>query len=458
MTDSHQGLPFPRRAIAVIAMCVGSLLLMIDSSIAAVALPTIAKALGVQDSMAVMVVTAYQLILAMTVLPFAALGERIGLRRLYQAGLLIHCVTGSLVFFADNLIALVSLRSLQALGTAAAISVAPALVRATYPAEQLGRGLSINTIVNAGATALAPVICGLILSFASWHWVFAIVVPFSIASLMFSRALPEPEPQQHRFDWLGAILCASTFGLIISGLEGVIHSNYLTLSICIIAIGVVSGFIFVRHELKEARPVLPIDLLRMPVIARAVIASFIAVIGSIVLMLYVPFRLQQQYGFSPGEIGGVMAAYAVMVFIVAPTAGALSDHISASLLTSVAMLIASFGLLSIALLPDQPTHVDIVLRMALCGFGFGMFSTPNSRLIIASAPITRTASAGSIFSTARMLSLTMGAILVAALLDQGLGKSPIPAIVAMSLSIVAGLICISSFYAEKAKARTDIGR
>ncbi len=449
MTDCNQGLPFPRRIVAIFASFIGAFALQIDVSIAGVTLPTIARALNIEGASAVLIVTTYQLILAMTALPFAALGERIGYRRLYQAGLLLQIVGATLSFFANNLPALMAVRSLQAVATAAAMSVAVGQLRAIYPLARLGGGLAFNTVANAGGTALAPVIGGLILSMTNWHWAFAAMVPFSIIALLFSRSLPDPVPHRKPFDLLGAGLCAFTFGLLISGLESIIHGGHLWLSLGVIALGFAIGWIFVRHEMGEAEPVLPIGLLKLPVVAFSVMSCFTAVLGSIILMLYLPFRLQHGYGFSPGEIGGLMSAYAVATFMVAPTAGFLSDRIPVALLSSIGMAIASLGLLSVALFPAHPSHVDIAWRIWLCGAGFGMFFSPNARLIVASAPAARSAAAGGLFTTSRMLGQATGATLVAALLALKLGDGPLPAIVAMCLAVVAGVISIASLRSAK---------
>jgi DHA2 family multidrug resistance protein-like MFS transporter len=390
------------------------------------------------------VITAYQLILAMTLMPLAALGDRIGHRRLYRAGLLLHLCAASLYVFVHSLPALVVVRVLQAMGSAAAMSVAVALLRSIYPLSRLGAGLALNTLVSAIGTSLAPVIGGMILSVTDWHWAYVAVVPLSIPALLLSRTLPDSEPRPHPFDLLGALLCALTFGLIIGGLESAIHGNHLSISLGVVAIGAVIGWFFVRHERRASQPVLPVDLLTQPVIAISVISCFTAVLGSITVIIYMPFRLQQGYGFTPGEIGGVMAFYAVASVMCAPLAGYLSDRISVALLSTIGMVIASTALLLVAFLPTHPSHVDVAWRIWLCGAGFGIFFAPNARLIVVSAPSTRIGAAGSIFTTTRMLGQATGATLVAALLALGLGQGPWPAIVATGLAVIAGGISVYS--------------
>lgn len=443
MSDQHQGLPFPRRVIAVFAVCSGGLMLMIDASIANIVLPTLARELGVERSEAVLVVTAYQLVLAMALMPLAALGERIGHRRLYCAGLVLHSLGAMLCFSADSLQSLIAVRCLQALGTAAAMSVAFGLVRAIYPSAQLGKGMAINTIANASGTALAPVVGGVILASADWHWVFAAAVPFSLLALLLSRAMPDPEPHSRPFDGRGAALCAATFGLVIIGLELTTHGPNLLAALVVLAVGVLVAWIFVRHELTIDEPVLPIDLLVMPALGLALLSNFSTVIGSMSLLVFLPFMLQHSYGFSPVEVGGLMASYAVASVMIAPASGYLSDRIPVVVLCSTGMLLSAIGLLMIFYLPESPNRIDIIWRLWLCGAGFGMFFSPNARLIIGSAPVHRSASAGSMVTTSRMLGQATGATLIAGLLALGLGDGKVPILFALGLVVISGGICVA---------------
>ncbi|KAK0349877.1 hypothetical protein LTR94_031298, partial [Friedmanniomyces endolithicus] len=131
----------------------------------------------------------------MLMLPFAGLGERIGLKRMYQLGQLIFTAATLLCFFANSLPFLLVVRAVQAIGAAGALAVASALIRQTYPAAQLGRGLGINSVIVSSSAAAAPTIGGLVLSVAPWPWVFASAIPFAIASLLLGRALPDTPPR-----------------------------------------------------------------------------------------------------------------------------------------------------------------------------------------------------------------------------------------------------------------------
>ncbi|MGC3982631.1 MAG: MFS transporter [Steroidobacteraceae bacterium] len=438
------GLPTPRRYLAILAVSMGTALAVINGAIVNVALPTIARDLGVAPSAAVLVVTVYQLVLVMTLLPFSALGSRIGLRRLYQYGQLTFTVATVLCFFARSLPFLLVVRAIQALGAAAALSVSSAMIRSIYPSRQLGRGLGINSVVVSSSGALAPTLGGLVLAVAPWPWLFAAAAPLGVLSLILGRrALPEPETHDEPYDVLGAVLCALTFGLIISGLESAVHGDSPVVSLAIVVAGAFIAFIFVRRELREKLPILPVDLLSRPVLALSSTGALMAFIGSMTLILSLPFRLQQHYGFSPTEVGAVITPWPLAMLVVAPLAGALSDKFPAGILGGIGMSVATTALLLLAFLPADATHIDIVWRMAMCGVGFGLFLSPNARLIVGSTPKDRAASAGGLISTTRLTGQTLGATVMAMLLAMNVGDGRVPALVAATLAFIAGCCSVA---------------
>lgn len=451
MTD---GLPLPRRYAAIAAMSFGSALVIIDGGVANVALPTIARDLHVGQSAVVSVVTVYQVMLVMLLLPLAGLGERIGLKRIYQGGQAIFTVATILCFFAKSLPFLLVVRAVQALGAAGVLSVASALIRQIYPARQLGRGLGVNSVVISSSAAAAPTIGGLVLSVAPWPWVFASAIPFALLSLAFGAAIPDPKPRAASFDVVGAVMCAAMFGLVIGGLETMVHGDSPVVSAAIVLAGVVTGYYFVRRERSEVAPILPIDLLARPVLALSAIGAFTAFTASMTLLLSTPFRLHA-LGFGAAAIGAAIAPWPLTNTIVAPLAGYLSDRIPAGLLGGIGMIVSICALLLLAFLPADPSYFDVAWRMALCGSGFGTFLPPNARLIIGSAPRERAAAAGGLVSTVRLAGQTTGATVVALLLALGVGDGFVPPLVAVGLATIAGLCSIARLRPSIRNPRAD---
>jgi DHA2 family multidrug resistance protein-like MFS transporter len=198
--------------------------------------------------------------------------------------------------------------------------------------------------------------------------------------------------------------------------------------------------VFVRRELHSAEPILPVDLLARPVLAYSLAGALATFIGSSTLMLSLPFRLQQHYGFTPGQVGAVMTPLPLTMMVIAPIAGHLSDRFPAGVLGGIGMALTAAAMLLMALLPEHATLLDVGWRMALAGAGFGLFLAPNARLIVSSTPWRRAASAGGLISTNRLTGQTLGATLAAALLALGLGSGRAPAFIACGLMLVA-LVC-----------------
>ncbi|UAK25399.1 MFS transporter [Sphingomonas nostoxanthinifaciens] len=430
--------------LAIAAISLGTMLTVIDGAIAAVALPTIARDLRVDNSSAVMVVTVYQLVLVMTLLPLSALGDRIGLKRMYQGGQLVFTIATVLCFFAHSLGFLLIVRALQATGAAAALSVMAAMIRRIYPANRLGRGLGLNNVVASVSGALAPTAGGLILSVAPWPWVFAAAAPPALLSLLLGRwALPDVPPRPGSYDLAGAMLNMASFGFFIAGLEALVHGDSPVVSAAVVVIGLGFGATLVFHERRASAPILPVDLLARPVMALSVAGAFTAFVASQLLTLSLPFRLQHGFGFSPGEVGAMIAPWPLTTMVVAPLAGTLSDRYPAGLLGGIGMAIATVALVLLAFLPAHPAYIDVAWRMALCGAGFGLYLSPNARLIVGSAPAARAASAGGLVSTTRLIGQTMGATGVATLLAFGFGTTRVPPLAAAALTIAALLFSVS---------------
>ncbi|MEZ5655171.1 MAG: MFS transporter [Sphingobium sp.] len=445
----EDGLPIRRRLVAILALGFGTSLAVIDGTIVNVALPTIARDLKTDNASAVLVVTVYQLVLVMSLLPMAALGQYIGLRKVYQSGQVLFVVATMLCFFANSLPYLLIVRAFQALGAATVLSMSTALLRSVYPSAQLGRGLAVNSVIVSVSSALAPTLGGGILALADWPWVFAAPVPFGLLSLALGRALPKVPGHGESFDILAAVMCALTMGLVITGLEGSIHGDSPVVSIFLVLVGVVIGVIFVRRELREPQPIMPLDLLAKPVLALSALGSFIAFMVQMTVLVWLPFRLQHGYEFSPAQVGAMLAAAPMTTMIAGPVAGILSDKYHAGILGGIGMTVAIAGLLALSSLPPEPHYFDIAWRMALFGAGMGLFMPPNARMIIRHAPDHRTAAAGGLISTVRLTGQTIGATLAAALLAIGLGDGGTPAIIAACLALMAGFASVARLKTAK---------
>jgi DHA2 family multidrug resistance protein-like MFS transporter len=442
--DEQPGLPTPRRWWAIAAISFGTALLVLDGSIANVALPTIARDLGVTNSVITNVVTIYQLVLVMLLLPFSSLGDRVGHRRLYQYGQGLFMAASALCLLADSLWLLLVLRALQAAGAAMALSVSSAMLRLIYPSTKLGTGLGINSVIVASSAALAPTMGGYIVGHAHWHWVFVAAAPLAVVSLLLGQSLPDNQPQDRKTDWASAVWSALTMLLLIGGLQLGTHDT-IVLGAAIGALGVVSLVLLVRRERAITAPVLPVDLLAMPSIGLSALGGMASFIAAGTLMLSLPFRLQEGMGYDPQMTGLLLLPFPLTMLVISPLAGWLSDRVAPTKLGVAGMAISITGLVLLATMPPEPDGPGVALRLGLTALGFGLFFAPNTRLIISRAPPERSAAAGGLLSTSRLFGQTLAAVVVGMLLAGGLGLGPSPMVLACALCVVAALCSLQRY-------------
>jgi DHA2 family multidrug resistance protein-like MFS transporter len=196
------GLETPRRYWALTGLWTGMAMSVIDSSIANIALPSIARDLAVSPSTTTWVVTAYQIAIIMTLLPVAALGERLGYGRVYLGGLILFILMSIACAVAPNLEVLAASRFIQGLGAAAMMGVNGAQMRHTWPKALLGRGIGYNAVVVSCTAAAGPALAGFILSLGSWHWLFLINIPVGLAAMFLVVRFGPRTPSVTRvFDW-----------------------------------------------------------------------------------------------------------------------------------------------------------------------------------------------------------------------------------------------------------------
>ncbi len=418
-----------------------------------VALPGIARALEISPASATWLLNAYQLTVVTTLLPLASLGESIGFRRVFLWGFgLFAAASLGATLAASSFEALLGFRILQGLGSSAVMSLTAGMIRHTYPARQLGRAIGINALVVAISGASAPSVAAAILYVAPWPWLFAVnVVPSVVGILIGFLALPRVAPSGRVFDGLSAVLNIITFGLFFLGLDLLLH---MPIPAALLITGAVAaGYVLVQRQLSQPAPLLPLDLLKLRVIATSVAASVSAFSAWYAAYISMPFLLQAQ-GYSQVMTGLVMTPWPLGMALSAPNAGRIADRVHTAKLCFGGMAALAVGLAVIAFVPlggpgdGGPWGWHVLLlgaMMFLCGAGFGCFSTPNNRTMLGSAPKARSGSAGGMQATARLLGTTLGTTVVAVCFQvAGTADGPVVGLVAgICFALLAGALSLS---------------
>jgi len=415
-------LPRERRRFALAVIVIGTIMAVLDSSIANVALPTLARELRVDAASSIWVVNAYQVAVTMLLLPFASLGDVLGYRKVYTAGIAVFTLGSLGCALSSTLAALVLWRILQGIGAAALMSIAPALLRSIFPAAMLGTAVGISALTVAASSAAGPTLGGTILAVAPWPWIFAINVPLGLFATFFAmRALPRAPGSGGRFDVASALLSGPALALTVVALDGLGRHLAPALVATMLVASVVLGVAFVRRQRALAQPMLPLDLFAVPRFSLAAATSLCSFTAQGLAFVALPFLFQGAYGYSAFVAGLLFTPWPLAIAAVAPFAGRLSDRIAPGRLATIGLCTLALGLALLASLSARPAVADIVWRAVICGLGFGFFQAPNNRELLGSAPRTSSGMAGGILATMRLSGQSLGAAGVAIVLSTATG-------------------------------------
>ena len=412
--EAPDGLANPQRLLAFLTLAMAIAMAVLDGTIVTVALPTMAREFAVAPESAIWIVNAFQLAVTVSLLPLAALGDRLGYRRVYWWGLALFTFASLSCAFAPTFAVLTSARLVQGLGAAGIMSVNSALIRFIYPRARLGQGVGNMAVVVAASAAASPSVAAAILSVASWHWLFLINVPIgALALLLAARTLPATPRAAGRVDLQSVVLNALTFGLLIAGVNQIGQGGSPSLALIEIAAGAAIGVALVRRQLKLPAPLLPVDLLRRPVFALSLATSISSFGAQSLAIVSLPFYFEDRLGHSATTTGLLLTPWPVATALIAPIAGRLADRFIPGILGSIGLLVMGGGLALVALGIADSHPASLAWRLAICGLGFGFFQSPNNRVIIGSAPRERSGGAAGLQSSGRLIGQSLGTALVA---------------------------------------------
>lgn len=404
-----------RKYIAVIALQIVLVMTVLDVTVVNVALPILAEKFSISNSSAVWIVTVYQLVITMLLLPVSSIGDLHSYKRTFLTGVVIFTLSSALCAASQSFAMVVASRALQGVGAACVMGVNIALVRLIYPREILGRGMALNAMCIAIATAAGPTIAGAILSVASWHWLFLINLPLGIAAFFIGwRLLPQNPPADHkpRFDRVSAIENMVVFGLIFYALGNFSRKGDLLLSAILLIAGLTVGYFYVRRQYRHEQPLLPVDLFQNSMYTMSIATSVCSFIAQNVAMIALPFLYLNACHFSAITTGLLMTPWPIATMIVSPIAARYVERHNPGATAAVGMGVFITGVLLLLFTGSEPGELNIAWRMAICGVGFGMFQTPNNIVMVMATPVHRTGGAGGMQSTARLVGQTLGATLV----------------------------------------------
>lgn len=442
VTDFHiDGLPAPRRYLAIAVLLLTLVLVVLDGAIANIALPSIAISLHASPSDTVWVVSSYQLAVLVALLPCGAIGEMVGARRVFLAGVALFTFASAACACAGTLPILVAARFVQGLGAGAVMALGVTNLRLSVPQRLLGTIIGINAMTIAISSAAGPGLAGAILAVAPWPWLFAVNIPLGIVVLASGTVLASTEGVARRLDGRAMIANALMFVLFFLGADRVVQAP-VTGGLLIVA-SVVCLFTLLRIERRVATPLVPTDLFGSPAFRFSVIASVCCFTGQMLGLLALPFYLQHRLGMATTQAGLYMMPWPAAVALIAPVSGWLANRVKTAWLCTAGGVLLAVGLASVGLLPAGPYGASFIIGTVIAGLGFGLFQTPNNRVLLLSAPKARSGAAGAMQGTARLTGQTFGAIVMAIVFDV-VPLSSAPEVALVLAAAFAGLAAVVS--------------
>jgi EmrB/QacA subfamily drug resistance transporter len=419
--------PDRRQRLLILVICSTSLLIVgLDATIVNVALPAIQRSFHCTLPGLQWTVDAYTLVLASLLMAAGSTADRLGRRRVFQAGLALFSLGSLLCALAPGLEPLVVFRVLQAIGGAMLSPVAMSIVRNVFvdPRER-AHAIGVFAAMFGISMALGPVLGGFLVSAISWRAVFLVNLPVGLAAIVLAaRFVPESRaPRPRRMDPVGQVLvivalAALTYAVIEGGRVGFGAVNIVTLFVLALACSAA----LVRHELRRREPLLELRFFTSAPFAgaSAIAVCLSAALGGFLFMntLY----LQDVRGLSPLHAGLYMLPTAAMMIVFAPVSGRLVGRFGArpSMVAGGSAVLAG-GLMLTGLAPDTPDPF-LLGAYAVFGLGFALVSPPIAHTAVSGMPPAQAGVAAAVATTSRQVGLTLGVAVLGAVASGGIGR------------------------------------
>ena len=413
------------RWIILFILVIAPFMVCIDSSIVNVALPALAKKFSVDMKTITWIVTIYLMVISAIVLIFGRIGDIVSKAVLFKIGLIISSLGSLLCGLSRSFIFLILSRVLQAMGAAAILATNQGLVTQMFPQNERGRALGINGTFVALGTLVGPPLGGFILSVFSWQYIFLVNVPIGIlASILSFKFVPGSKKEKHeKLDIKGSIIFPTAIILLIVSLN-MIKSDAINiiLIICGIFLSFLLIIIFILIEKKTSDPLLDMSIFKDSLYSLSIFCSFLTFIALSCNNIIQPFYFQDILKLSPGVTGMFLMIYPLILSIVAPISGYLSDKIGSEFLTFLGLCLTVAGLFMMSTLKENSSFYLIGVFLGILAVGNGLFQSPNNSLVMSLVPGNKLGIAGSINALLRNIALTLGIVLSTTILYKSMSR------------------------------------
>jgi EmrB/QacA subfamily drug resistance transporter len=404
--------------LTLVAVCLGTFMLLLDVTIVNVALPDIQEALHSSFSNLQWVVDAYALTLAALLLTTGSLADMFGRRKLYVIGLALFSVASFLCGIAQDTLVLQLSRGLQGVGGAIMFSVSLALLASAFRGKDRGVAFGIWGAITGLAVAIGPLFGGILTSGLSWRWIFFVNLPIGVVAIVLSltKVAESKLAQSRRPDWFGFVL----FSLGLAGLVyGLIESNERSfhdvrvISALVAAAVLIVAFVIVEATIKQ--PMFDLSLFRKPTFTGGAVAAFGMSASIFALLLYLVLYIQDVLQFSALQTGLRLLVLSGGILLTSTIAGRLTSHVPIRWLIGPGLLLVGTGLLLMRGLDASTEWTHLIPGFIISGAGVGLVNPPLASTAIGVVTPERAGMASGINSTFRQVGIATGIALLGTL-------------------------------------------
>ena len=394
--------------LAIVSM---TFMCCLDGSIVNVALPVMAKKLSVTMASIEWVVTSYLVIISATILIFGRLGDIKGKIKVFKFGIIVFTLGSLMCGISSSIIFLIIARVIQAIGAAATMATNQGIITHIFPSNERGRALGISGSFVALGSMVGPALGGFILTALKWEYIFLINIPigvcvFILAMKIFPKAT---NTINEKLDLKGAILFVIAIVLLFASLTRgqVIGYDHIIIILGFL-ISIICFITFVIVEKIEEHPLLQLYIFKNKLFSISIFCGFISFVAMFCSNIIQPFYLQDVQKLSPASAGFFMMIYPIILTVVAPASGHLSDKIGSEILTFFGLVFTSLGLLLMSSLGQHTPLWINGIYVAIMSIGNGLFQSPNNSLVMSAAPKDKLGIAGSVNALVRNLGMVVG--------------------------------------------------
>ncbi len=410
----------------LLLVATGVFMSTLDSSMLNVALPSIMQEFTSPLGLTEWVIMIYLLTITIMLLFWGHLSRRYHQGKIYCNGVLLFSTGSLLCFFAPDIYSLIAFRFFQALGASMMMAMGPAIIKSIFSREHLGKGLGQIGIATSLGLMSGPPISGLLIRWADWRLIFLMTVPVGavvyglgcriLKNESMGQRQIEGRQQQPAFDLTGGFLWITAIGLtlfMITHTTSTCCSSQTSFPFMILMLNSVAlaWFLLVRHEKRQAQPLLPIDLFRQRFFSMAILSAALSFCVLFFVLLLIPFFLRSVQQLSADQTGYVMMALPLCVFFISPAAGRLHDRFGAQIIATTGLALCFMALFLLTTIEATSSSWHIASLLALLGFGQAMFLAPNSAAALKHVTKEQAGITSSLLATARNIGMLAGTAL-----------------------------------------------